>query len=322
MNSDNQITAIGAPVAATTNAVTIALENCELPVTTVDVSPELATPWPRYWARSFDYVLWLCLLVFPIAWYAPGAFENGFALITYLATLPLVMLLDATVYSLCGNTPGKAMAGIRVLNEDGTKAAFARYLYRNFQVYLRGMALGITFIAVFTMIYSYSKLRAHETLSWDQKTETGVFRVRLGWWRSWLVACLCFGIFGGLAYIGLLMKSPENQIRFGVAAVNIDTPKMIDEITRLDGAQALPDRAMQYNFTILSEDADDVDQEYRKAFEAEMQKQVEKTICLSDDLKPFRDLGTTFHYRFSNRFGGLIAVVSVRSNECTTPATR
>jgi hypothetical protein len=115
------------------------------------------------------------------------------------------------------------------------------------------MALGIAFISLFTMIYSYSKLRAHETLSWDEKTETRVFQVRSGWWRSWLVACLYVGIFGGLAYFGILMKSPETKIRFAVAAVNVDTPKMVDEITRLDGAQALPGRAMQYNFTILSE---------------------------------------------------------------------
>jgi uncharacterized RDD family membrane protein YckC len=320
MNSDDQPDEIGAPAAATTNAVVTALENCALPVTSVDVSTLLATPWSRFWARSFDFILWLCLLDFPIAWYAPGALEHGFALITYLATLPLMILLDAVVYSFCRNTPGKSMAGIRVLNEGGTKVGFGRYLNRNFQVYLRGLALG-SFIAVFTMLYSYSKLREHETLSWDQKTETRVLQVRSGWWRCWLVAFLCIGILGGLGYFATLMKSPEAQIRFAVIAVNIDTPKMIDEFTRFDGVQALPDLAMQYNFTILSEDADEADQEYREKFEAEMRKQVENTICLSDDLKPFRAFGTTFRYRFSNRLGGLITVISIRSSECGTLST-
>ena len=302
MNSDDQPDAIGAPVAATT----------------VGVSTPLATSWSRYWARSLDFILWLCLLDFPIGWYAPRAFESRFALISYLATLPFVILLDAGVYSLCGNTPGKSLAGIRVLNEDGTKVGFARYLNRNFQVYLRGMALGVAFVSLFTLIYSYSRLRAHETLSWDEKTETRVFQIRSGWWHSWLVACLNLGILGGLTLLQIAMKSPESQIRFAVAAVNIGTPKMVDEITRLDGAQALPGLAMQYNFTILSEDADEVDPEYREAFEAEMHKQLEKTICLSDELEPFRALGATFRYRYANRLGGLITAFSIRSSECTT----
>jgi len=89
------------------------------------------------------------------------------------------------------------------------------------------------------------------------------------------------------------------MIRFGVKAANIGAPNMVDEDTRFEGAEALPGNVIQYNFTMLTETSDAMDEDK------------------SDEVKPLRDIGATFRYRYSNRYGGLIALISISSSECT-----
>jgi hypothetical protein len=209
------------------------------------------------------------------------------------------------------------MAGLRVLDESGTRIEFVRYLNRNFKLYLRGLALGISIITFFTLISAYRTVAAEQQLSWDRNTRTHVLQVRPNWWRSWLVACLYVGITSGLIYLGVIMKSPEAIVRVGVAAVNATAPTMVDEETRFDGAEALPGLTVQYDFTLLTEAADNVDQAYTEAFEGEMRKSVKNIICTSDEIKPFREIGTTLRYRFSNRYGGLVGLISISPSECT-----
>jgi hypothetical protein len=160
-------------------------------------------------------------------------------------------------------------------------------------------------------------LVAQETLSWDEKFETRVFQLRTGWWRPYLAACLYIGIIAIAIYLRGVTSSPEGLIRVGAAAANVGTPKMIDETTRLDSAEPVPGRAIQYNYTILSDTADDINQEFKEGFDTAMREPLKDQICSSDDVKPLRDIGTTFRYRYSNRYGGLIALISIPSSECT-----
>jgi uncharacterized RDD family membrane protein YckC len=286
-------------------------------VNEIGIPTQLAGPWSRYWARGFDFMLWLFLVSLPIGWYVPAAFSGAKILIAYLVILALSVILDALIYSVCGNTPGKWVAGIRVLDESGNKVAFERYLKRNVQVYIRGIGLGIAIVSLFTLYSAYQQLVAQETLSWDEKFETRVFQLRTGWWRSYLAACLYIGMVAITIYLRGVTSSPEGLIRVGAAAANIGTPKMIDETTRLDSAEPGPGRAIQYNYTILSDAADDINQEFKEGFETAMRKPLKDQICSSDDVKPLRDIGTTFRYRYSNRYGGLIALISIPSSECT-----
>lgn len=286
-------------------------------VNEIDIPTQLAGPWSRYWARGFDFMLWIFLVSLPIAWYVPTAFSGPKILITYLVILALSVILDALFYSVCGNTPGKRVAGIRVLDESGNKVAFERYLKRNVQLYIRGLGLGIAIVSLFTLFSAYHKLVAQETLSWDEKFETRVFQLRTGWWRPYLAACLYVGIIAITIYLRGVTSSPEGLIRVGAAAANVGTPKMIDETTRLDSAEPVPGRAIQYNYTILSDTADDINQEFKEGFDTAMREPLKDQICSSDDVKPLRDIGTTFRYRYSNRYGGLIALISIPSSECT-----
>jgi len=286
--------------------------------------PDLARPWPRYWARMFDVLIWSSLLVVSaVIWLpAPVAESFGYAngQLAYLAVLPFAMVLDSIVYSLCGNTPGKWLGGIRVLDAGGAKIKFWPHLKREFTVYVRGLGLGIGIVSLFTLISAYRKSAANEVLSWDRELQTGAFQVRSGWWRLYLVACLYIACLGGLVYLGTTMKSPDAAIRIAVAGANLMTPKMIDEDTRFDGAQALPGGTAQFNFTVLSASADTTDSEaLRNSYQGEIREAIKKSLCSSDDMKELRDMDATFKYRYSNKDGGLIALISISSSECKLP---
>lgn len=110
----------------------------------------LANPVQRFFARIFD-VLWegLPVSIILIA-IMPWLMRNdlfGAALLLTILGLPIMLFIaifiDALVFSVAGNTPGKALLGLRVVTGDGKPLNFYQYLSRNLslpRVYLSAMA--------------------------------------------------------------------------------------------------------------------------------------------------------------------------------------
>ena len=99
-----------------------------------------AGPWSRWFARSFD-VWWqtglVALLLGHVLCQTSPAFlrwlETPFGWKLFgLACLPGGLLLDAALLALAGNTPGKALLGLRVVTADGRKPGFGELVGRNF----------------------------------------------------------------------------------------------------------------------------------------------------------------------------------------------
>lgn len=142
-----------------------------------DVLPAFppAGTWPRWFARSFD--LWwqtalvafvlgqlLCLvsplflrwLETPFGWKLFG-----------LACMPGGLLLDAALQALAGNTPGKALLGLRVLMADGRAPRFSELLGRNMALWRSGLACGLPLVSLVTMARQGLRLRKGLQASYD-----------------------------------------------------------------------------------------------------------------------------------------------------------
>jgi uncharacterized RDD family membrane protein YckC len=162
-----------------------------------------ATRWSRFFARAFD-VSWETLLLaflsgFVLNRYSPAFVEwinsPGSIPLFGIICLPLAMVLDAMVYQVFGNTPGKALLRLKVITLRGERLSLVQYLSRNFAVWIHGLALGIPGVNLVTLVVQFRRLGKDQQTTYDEGT---VFRVRSQ--TSGLVLRAVFG----LAFAGLL----------------------------------------------------------------------------------------------------------------------
>ncbi|MBD9510054.1 DUF4339 domain-containing protein [Ensifer sp. ENS10] len=131
-------------------------------------------PWPRFWARFIDNLIFVPLFGFGIGlWavlYAPDIYlqivtMNG--VLFGVLLLPLVALFLALCMIVVGTTPGKAVVGVRVVVPQG-HSRIGFYLSREFKVWVAGLGLGIPFVALFTQVRQYRLLAAGKAASYDE----------------------------------------------------------------------------------------------------------------------------------------------------------
>ena len=159
-------------------------------------------PWVRYWARTFDFLLYCLFLGVTAVVIWPEFAEINDTL------LGIVLLLgynfvEPAMLAVVGTTPFKALLRVRVRNNDGTKPSYTRGLRRMFSVWIRGQGLGIPLIALFTGITSYSRLTRDGITLWDQEGGFTVTHQTVDWWR-WLIL---IGLFAG--FISLMVLGDE-----------------------------------------------------------------------------------------------------------------
>jgi len=99
-----------------------------------------------------------------------------------------------------GTTPGKSLLGIKIRALSGKKISYSTGMRRGFLVWLNGMGMGIPFVALFTMIIAYSKLKRNGITSWDERCGISVIHYQLSIFRVILfitIFIFCFSIWTG-----------------------------------------------------------------------------------------------------------------------------
>ncbi len=293
-----------------------------------NVSPRPARPWPRYWARMLDITLFTYVLAVVVgvvcALLASANYPNFLhtlanpiaAFLFFWALMPLSMLLDAAIYSLFGNTPGKALLGIKVRGIDGTRLRFGVAVRRNFGVFWRGLAAGVPLVGLFTLAHAYEVVKAGKPSSWDTATASETTGHAKGY-RTWV---------GALAYFALLIAwqesnklSAEEQklddiVTNAITAINSMAPKAIDDETRLDGAEAGPGTAFTYLYTLPN--IDSRTSQANEQFRSQMLRTLRSNYCQGEALKRFRNAGLAIHYKYRDRNGLLFTEFAVHPGDC------
>lgn len=157
-------------------------------------------PLTRFWARYFDYTMVAVLVVIfsdiEIPTVEPGVspadlvtryeeiFKSGE--LQELAKMQFWALLiwhgmEGILIHLFGTTPGKALFGIHIVTDRGSRVSVINGIYRSFLVYILGVGLFyfslITFAA---MTFSFFRLMARGTTVWDQVLSLRVEHPPLG----------------------------------------------------------------------------------------------------------------------------------------------
>lgn len=174
----------------------------------------LASPLARWLARTFD-VWWQTALValalgYVLVQLSPAFvrwIETPFGWKLFgLACMPGGLLLDAALQALAGNTPGKALLGLRLITADGRAPRFREAFGRNMKLWRDGLAFGLPAISLVTMARQGLRLRKGIQASYD-KNDFLVHTQPVGWLAKGL-----FGTaFAGLFAIILVLDGIDRQ---------------------------------------------------------------------------------------------------------------
>jgi hypothetical protein len=181
------------------------------------IAPALGAAVARCFARLFD-VGWEEALLgvgaaffLRVHWHAFSVWvsEPGNPLLFAVLCLPAAMLLDALVYRVAGNTPGKALLGLKVTTPDGGPLPWKTYLRRNLAVWARGLGCGIPFVNVVTMWRRGREAAGAADVVYDAKTGHQVSAAEIGVARKAMFGVLCAALFAAAPAISTVTSEQE-----------------------------------------------------------------------------------------------------------------
>lgn len=100
----------------------------------------------------------------------------------------------------------------------------------------------------------------------------------------------------------------EDYLQQAATEVNKSCPMMVDQETRLDGAEALPGNVFQYNYTLINMMAEGVNVEGIKEI---LEPQITRQVVKNEQLKVFRDREVTMAYRYHDKTGAFLFDIQV-----------
>lgn len=305
-------------------------------VTAASTPREPATPWRRYWARSIDIAVSTFVVGVLISALRPallnqltGAAHGSW--IVVLILLPFALTMDAAILWALGNTPGKAIAGVKVLAEEsGRPLSAAAYLGRNFGVYVFGLGLGIPLVGLITLIVSYRHAAAGEISRWDRSSGSRAYALSGAPQRTWvalgayllvLVALIALRLHAQHAkstYVAARAPAPilKQELTEAANSVNATAPRMIDGVTRLDGAHAGPGSLFTYEYTLTNMRVARLSPVSLETLRWRLSAHVRQAVCRGTALQPMLRTGTTVRFHYRDQDGREVAAVAVSSADC------
>lgn len=169
-----------------------------------EFSSEEPRPWVRFWARSLDMILlsypsaYLSGLLFPEFIASIDTRHGGNIVIQAILIFPLMVVIEAFMLSILGNTPAKAILKTKITNAKGKDLSFSEAIKRGFYIYFSGYGLGIPIVFFFTYLWQYHKLKKQGKTEWDKNLKFNVSHSHIGGVR--------IAIFVALLSVGLCLE--------------------------------------------------------------------------------------------------------------------
>ncbi len=167
-------------------------------------------PWPRHLARATDLMLFVVCLLYGCYAIAPdfynSLFESG---LLYPFNLFALISIEALMLTAWGTTPGKYLFAISITDNNGDLLSFFSALSRSFQVYLKGLGLGLPLVSIITLIISYRTLVHGKwgKTTWDYKGGYRVHHDKITIVRKIFLVAIWIGIIISLALSNYSLSS-------------------------------------------------------------------------------------------------------------------
>ena len=121
------------------------------------------------------------------------------------------------------------------------------------------------------------------------------------------------GHFGGEKIISFFSKPAYDKAMTKFASeISKNCPMMIDNVTRLDNAIALPDNAIQYSYTIINVVKDSINIDEAKKV---LGPRISNFVRTNPEMQFIRNHKTTVNYYYSDRKGVYLFTISVKPSQ-------
>ena len=90
------------------------------------------------------------------------------------------MFIEACLLSTLGTTPGKWLFKTKISTSSGDKLVFSTALSRSFNVWLRGLGMGVPIVTIIIQIGAYINLKKNGVTTWDRDDGLVVVHERIG----------------------------------------------------------------------------------------------------------------------------------------------
>ncbi len=155
------------------------IENCEYQHET--------HPWLRLLARLVDVYLAALLISLLIGIVNPSlSFKDQAGLWNFLL-ITMYIPIEFMELSISGITPGKALLGISLKQENGEKIKPSQALIRSLRVWWRGLGAGLGPVALGTFIVAKKRLLVQGKTSWDRDGNLVVLHKPVTWMRITII---------------------------------------------------------------------------------------------------------------------------------------
>jgi curved DNA-binding protein CbpA len=183
--------------------------------------PFAAGPWSRWLARDLDLLiatlisspvlayLWRTFIELKpsLGWWTPPVFAFFF----FGLIAPLPFIVDACIVGLFGNSLGKGLLRIQVLDNANTPIGFSDAVRRNAMVYFYGFWGAFPLISLIPNVLAYLSLTEKGTTAWDEIGGYKVQRSAAGLARGFFFAASFFAVAMGIGVMNSMQQTASTQ---------------------------------------------------------------------------------------------------------------
>lgn len=135
--------------------------------------PDDRTPYPRcpvrrFFARMLDGCLYTALACWLLMLLGAPLNRPSLSALLLLLETGLMLVLEPAFLHLFGTTPGKALLGLAVECEDGSRLSYAEGWSRMWSMLWHGRALGIPLLSLYRQYQAYELVLSGEPVAWDE----------------------------------------------------------------------------------------------------------------------------------------------------------
>lgn len=177
----------------------------------------MAGPWSRLLARNLDFLVGALVFSLVITFLVRTMLEwkpmIGWGTVVFYVVLiaPLPLIADAGIVGIFGNSLGKALLRIKVLDRTGKPIGFADALSRNALVFVYGYWGGLPIVSFIPHIMAYFSLSKKGSTTWDARGEYRVLRSPAGFARGFIFFVSFLAVAIGFQLVQQMQKTDFTQ---------------------------------------------------------------------------------------------------------------